>query len=620
MFDVLFGCTCGIISVGWYEQDVFVSDKEVRMRKGSSMNSDNIISLLGGVAMFLFGMSVMGDSLKKVAGSKMEGILNKLAKNPIQGILLGTGVTAAIQSSSATSVMVVGFVNSGMMKVKQAIAIVLGAILGTSITGWILCLNNIGGSGASIASIFSTEKLTGIVALIGIVLWMFSKKSQHKNVGGILLGFAVLMYGMSMMSGSITPLREDKRFIDMMTSFSNPILGVLIGMLFTAVIQSASASVGILQALAITGAVEFDMAFPILMGIGIGASLPVMLSALGANTNGKRTAFVYLIIDVIGAVLCGTIFYTLNAFIRFGFMSMQMSVVHIALTNTLYRLCVVILLAPVIGVLEKIVCTIFPDSPDAVAEQQDMDRLEPRFLTHPTLALNQSRMVIESMAKKTQESVKSAVTVRREFSKDGLKKVFDLEGIVDRYEDKLGNYLFRLTSTHMDDKQSAQTNKYLRVLSDFERISDHARNIGEAVEEINEKKIVLSPDASKELSVLEDAIMEITKLTIESFQNSDAKKALKIEPLEALVDDLCDEIKSRHIERVSRQECTLENGFVFNDILTDYERISDHCSNVAVDVLESGEHAIHAFHQNADYYETDEYKRYFADYKKKYAI
>ena len=377
------------------------------------MEVSNIVSLLGGVALFLFGMSVMGDSLKKLAGSKMEMLLFKLAGNPVKGILLGTGVTAVIQSSSATSVMTVGFVNSGMMKVKQAIGIILGAILGTSITGWILCLNSLGGSGAEVASLFSTEMLTGIVALIGIVLWMFSKKNSHKNIGGIMMGFAVLMYGMSMMSSSIAPLREDEGFIRLLTSFSNPILGVLAGLVLTAVIQSASAAVGILQALAMTGAVEFDMAFPIIMGIGIGASVPVMLSALGAGTNGKRTAFVYLIIDVLGAILCGSIFYILNAIIGFPFMTQTMNMVSVAFLNTMYRLATLILLSPAIGLLEKIVCAIFPEGAEAQAEQEDMDKLETRFLQHPTLALAQSKTVIDSMAAKSLESVSCAIKARQ---------------------------------------------------------------------------------------------------------------------------------------------------------------------------------------------------------------
>ncbi len=584
------------------------------------MEVSNIISLLGGVAMFLFGMSVMGDSLKKVAGSKMEMVLYRLAGNTPKGIFLGTAVTAVIQSSSATSVMVVGFVNSGMMTVKQAIGIVLGAILGTSITGWILCLNSLGGSG--VASLFSTDILTGVVALIGIALWMFAKKTSAKNTGGIMMGFAVLMYGMSMMSGAIEPLRENEQFIHMLTSFTNPIVGVLAGLLVTAVIQSASAAVGILQALAVTGAIEFDMAFPILMGIGIGASVPVMLSALGASVNGKRTAFVYLIIDVIGAILCGGIFYALNAIIGFGFMQSTMTMVTVALTNTLYRLAVVVLLSPCTGILEKIVCAMFPEGEDAAAEQADMDKLETRFLEHPTLALAQSRTVIGSMADKALESVTSAVAVRREYSRPALKKVFDLEGMLDRYEDKLGAYLFRITSGSLNEDQSLEVNKYLRVLSDFERISDHARNIGEAVEEIHEKKFDFSVTAEKELRVLEDAVGHITELTIGAFINNDMEMALRIDPLEEVIDDLCDDIKTHHIERVGRQECTLEHGFVFNDLLTDYERISDHCSNVAVDILESGTEYLeaHELHKDENYRQNDLFQTYFKEYKEKFLL
>ena len=584
------------------------------------MEASNILALLGGVAMFLFGMSVMGDSLKKVAGSKMEMILYRLAGNTPKGILLGTVVTAVIQSSSATSVMVVGFVNSGMMKVKQAIGIVLGAILGTSITGWILCLNSLGGS--DVASLFSTETLTEVIALVGIALWMFANKVSAKNIGGIMMGFAVLMYGMSMMSGAIEPLRENARFIETLTSFSNPVIGVLAGLVLTAVIQSASAAVGILQALAVTGAIQFDMAFPIIMGIGIGASVPVMLSALGASTNGKRTAFVYLIIDVLGALFCGTIFYILNALIGFNFMHSSMTMVTVALTNTLYRLAVVILLSPCTGILEKIVCTLFPEGEDAAAEKADMDRLESRFLEHPTLALAQSRTVIDSMAIKTLESVTSATAVRREYGKEALKKVFDLEGMLDRYEDKLGSYLFKLTTQSINEEQSGEVNRYLRVLSDFERISDHARNIGEAVEEIHEKKIEFTASAEKELQILEDAVKEITSLTIDAFVNSDTGLALRIDPLEEVIDDLCDDLKSHHIERVGRQECTLEHGFVFNDLLTDYERISDHCSNVAVDILDAGDEfmAAHEYHKNGNYREKALFKKYFSEYNQKYAL
>ena len=585
------------------------------------MEVSNIVSLLGGVALFLFGMSVMGDSLKKLAGSKMEMLLFKLAGNPVKGILLGTGVTAVIQSSSATSVMTVGFVNSGMMKVRQAIGIILGAILGTSITGWILCLNSLGGSGAEVASYFSTEILTGIVALIGIILWMFSKKNLRKNIGGIMMGFAVLMYGMSMMSSSIAPLREDEGFVRLLTSFSNPVLGVLAGLVLTAVIQSASAAVGILQALSMTGAVEFDMAFPIIMGIGIGASVPVMLSALGAGTNGKRTAFVYLIIDVLGAILCGSIFYILNAIIDFPFMTQTMNMVSIAFVNTMYRLATVILLSPAIGLLEKIVCTIFPEGAEAQAEQEDMDRLETRFLQHPALALAQSKTVIDSMAGKSLESVECAISARQGNDND-LNRVFDLEGRIDRYEDKLGAYLFSITSRDLNEEQSSEVSKYLRVLSDFERISDHARNVGEAIEEIKEKKIVFTKQADSDLRVLENAVRDIAELTIRAFIGNDLEEALKVDPLEEVIDDLCDEIKYRHIDRVSRQVCSLENGFVFNDLLTDYERISDHCSNISLDVLDSGDEEFlpHEYHLSMDYRQNEVFQNFFEEYKKKYEL
>ena len=586
------------------------------------MNITNIVSLLGGVALFLFGMSVMGDSLKKVAGSKMEMVLYKLAGNPVKGILLGTGVTAVIQSSSATSVMVVGFVNSGMMKVRQAIGIVLGAILGTSITGWILCLNSLGGAGAGVAAYLSTEMLTGVVALAGIVLWMFGKKASYKNSGGIMLGFAVLMYGMSMMSGSIAPLRQDEGFLRLLTSFSNPILGVLVGLLITAVIQSASAAVGILQALAMTGAVTLGMALPILMGIGIGASVPVLLSALGAGTNGKRTAMVYLIIDVLGAVVCGGIFYGLNAAVRFPFMSMKMTMVSVALVNTLYRLAIVIVLSPCLGILEKIVRALFPESAEAAAEEADMDRLEPRFLDHPTLAVSQSRAVIDSMAGKALESVENAVSVRRTYAKDAIKRVFELEDALDRYEDKLGTYLFKITTRELNDNQMREVSKFLRVLSDFERMSDHARNVGEAAEEIREKKIEFSRGAEKELNVLENAVSEIAQITIRAFIDNDLQAARRVDPLEAVIDELCDEIKARHIDRVSRQECTLEHGFVFNDLLTDYERISDHCSNVAIDILEQSSDGLNAHEYEQSLTENPDsiYKAYFDDYKAAFVL
>lgn len=586
------------------------------------MGFTNVISLLGGIALFLFGMSVMGDSLKKVAGNKLEVILYKLTSNPFKGILLGTGVTAVIQSSSATSVMVVGFVNSGMMKVDQAIGIIMGAILGTSITGWILCLNSISGSGASIAALFSTAVLTGIMALVGIIMRMAAKKSSTKHIGEILLGFAVLMYGMTAMSGAVSPLRESPEFISLLTKFSNPVIGVLVGLAFTAILQSASAAVGITQALAVTGAITFDIAFPLLLGIGIGASVPVLLSALGASVNARRTAFVYLVIDVLGAVICGALFYSANAVIHFPITGMTMTMVSIALVNTLYRLVTVVILAPFIKYLDMLVCKVYPDDPDALAEQADFDRLESRFLDHPALSIEQSRLVINAMADKARENIFDAMNLRKNYNAKLFARVDELEATIDRYEDKLGNYLMKITGSPLNEQQARTVSIYLHTLSDLERISDHAENIGEAANEAYEKKITFSAEALNELKVLEAAIEEIVNLTIDAFIEESYDKARLVEPLEEVVDDLCDAMKHNHIIRLQRNNCTLENGFVFNDMITDYERISDHCSNIAVAIIETLSHDVINAHEyvdslkeKQDQFFTEQYNRYASSFK-----
>ena len=586
------------------------------------MGVTNIISLLGGIALFLFGMSIMGDALKKVAGNKLEIILYRLSSNTVKGILLGTGVTAVIQSSSATSVMVVGFVNSGMMKVKQAIGIILGAILGTSVTGWVLCLNSIGGSGASVASFLNTTTLTGVVALIGIALRMFSKKTTPKNVGEILLGFAVLMYGMSAMSSAVAPLKESAEFIEVLTKFSNPFLGILVGLLFTAVLQSASATVGILQALAVTGAISFDIALPLIMGIGIGASVPVLLSALGASVNGKRTAFAYLFIDFIGAVVCGIVFYSLNAIFHFSFMSMEMSMVSIALVNTIFRFITLLILSPFIWLLEKMVCKMFPDSAEALAEQADMDRLEPRFYSHPAIAVEQSRLVINSMAEKTRLNLMEAIELRNDFSKKKLQKVDDLESVVDRYEDKLGTYLTKITSANLSKDQAADVGRYLQVLTDFERISDHAKNIGEGIDEMVEKKLEFSDEAKHELGILENAVSDIVNIAFDAFITDDTEAAMKIEPFEEVVDEICDEMKAHHVERLQDNSCTLVQGFVFNDLITNYERISDHCSNIGFAIIQSelGEVEEHEYLDAMKKAKNTSFEKYYMEYQEKYKL
>lgn len=584
------------------------------------MSVADVISLLGGIALFLFGMSLMGEGLKKVAGSRLELVLYKLSSTPLKGVLLGTGVTAVIQSSSATSVMVVGFVNSGMMKVKQAIGVIMGAILGTSVTGWILCLSSLEG-GSGVVQLLSTEVLTGIVAVVGIILRMFTGKTSNRYVGEILLGFAVLMYGMSAMSGAVSPLRESEAFIRILTSFSNPILGILVGLAFTSVLQSASAAVGILQALAITGAVTFEVALPIVMGIAIGAAVPVLLSALGANLNGKRTAFIYLLIDVLGVLIWALLFYGANAIIHFTFLDTVMSSVSIALMNTLFRLATVIVLLPCIGLMEHMVELLFPDDGSA-AEEQEMDRLEERFLQHPALSIEQSRLVTNSMAERAEGNLLMAVGLRTRWSDKDFRMVGETESVIDRYEDKLGTYLMKITSKSLSQSQSEEVSKYLHTISDFERISDHALNISEAAKEIHDKDLQFSPEACHELDVIESAVREILSIAVGAFVENDPQRAARVEPLEEIIDGLCDEMKSHHVDRLQSGSCTLNQGFVFNDLLTNYERVADHCSNIAVAIieLESDSFDTHEYLNSVRAMKSSSFARYYEEYKQEYHL
>ncbi len=585
------------------------------------MSISDVITLLGGVALFLFGMSLMGDGLKKVAGNKLELVLYRLSSTPLKGVLLGTAVTAVIQSSSATSVMVVGFVNSGMMQVKQAIGIVMGAILGTSVTGWILCLSDISG-GSGWIDLLSTATLTGIVAVVGIVLRMTGKKQSTLSIGNILMGFAVLMFGMSAMSGAVAPLKESEAFTGILTSFSNPLLGILVGIVFTSVIQSASAAVGILQALAITGAVTYEVAFPIIMGIAIGAAVPVLLSALGADINGRRTAFVYLLIDVLGVVIWATVFYTANAIFHFPFLTHTMTTVSIASLNTLFRLATVIVLTPFIGQLERFVCFLFPDKKGTDPAKQEMDRLEERFLQHPALAIEQSREVTSAMANTACRNLMDSLDLITTYSEKGFQLVQELEATVDRFEDKLGTYLMKITVKSLNTRQSEEVSKYLHTISDFERISDHALNIAECAKEIHEKSIIFSEEAIHELTVLENAIRDILHLAVDTFIANDTEGARRVEPLEEIVDTLCDEMKSHHIDRLQQGICTLNQGFVFNDLLTNFERVADHCSNIALALIElqSDSFDTHEYVLSLKQVKDDSFAKYYDEYKRKYTL
>ena len=554
------------------------------------MNLADALSLLGGVSLFLFGMTLMGEGLKLVAGNKLELILYKLSGTPLKGILLGTGVTAVIQSSSATSVMVVGFVNSGMMKMKQAISIIMGAIIGTSITGWIISLSDIGGSNG-LLSLLSTETLSAITAIVGIYLRLFSKKQTHHHTGDILMGFAILMFGMKAMSSSVSSLRESEVFISLLTQFSNPILGIIIGMVFTTVIQSASASVGILQALSSTGAITFEIALPIIMGIAIGASVPVLLSALGASTDGKRTALSYLVVDTLGVIVFSLLFYSINALVHFTFMSTPLRSVNIALLNTVFRLIVVALLLPFISLLEKLVSTLIKDKKqEQDKELDDIKRLEERFISYPPLAVENARIAINKMGELAEKNILDAFNLLRNgYTDGGFDEVERIEGVIDKYEDSIGTYLTKLTGREMPKDLNRSVAKYLHTLTDFERISDHALNIAESAREIKEKEITFTPAAIHEMDVMMKALERIVHITVSSFAENDLDKAYLVEPLEEVIDDLCEKMRFNHVDRLTKGECTILNGYVFNDLIGNYERISDHCSNTAATLIEMEE-------------------------------
>ena len=584
------------------------------------MSVSNIISLLGGVALFLFGMTLMGEGLKKVAGNKMELVLYRLSSTPLKGVFLGAAVTAIIQSSSATSVMVVGFVNSGMMKMEQAVAIIEGALIGTSVTGWIICLSSVEGSGW--VSLLSTSTLTAVVAVIGIILRMFSKKQLHWHVGDILLGFAVLMFGMQSMSGAVSPLRQSPEFIHLLTTFSNPVLGIIVGMVFTAVLQSASAAVGILQALSMTGAVTFATAYPLILGIAIGAAVPVLLSALGAKTEGRRTAFLYLVIEIAAVAVCAALYYGISAFVDLGLSGLVMSPVTIALVNSVFRALSVAILLPFNRLLLAFVETIIRVSEEERSVNASLDRLDERFLAHPALAIEQSRLTVNDMADASQTNFFSALNLLAHFSEEDFRRVEKGEDKVDEFEDKIGTYLMGINANELDRVQNENLSKYLHTLSDFERISDHAMNIAEAAREIAEKKLYFSEAARRELSVLSTAVSDMVSLCFESFKKNNVEDAFRVEPFEERIDILCDEMKLRHVDRLQNGVCSLGQGFVFNDLVTNLERVADHCSNIAIAMIElqADTYDAHSYVINLKELHSHRFDEYYEEYSKKYEI
>ncbi len=585
------------------------------------MGLSSIVLLLGGIALFLFGMSLMGDGLKRVAGNRLELILFRLSSTPLRGILLGTVVTAVIQSSSATSVMVVGFVNSLMMTLRQAIAVIMGAVLGTSVTGWVICLSGMGGVGQSpLLQLLSTETLSALVAVAGILFRMISKKQSLKHVGDILMGFAVLMFGMKTMSGAVEGLREDPAFLTLMTGISDPLLGIVLGIAVTAILQSASAAVGILQALSSTGMVTFSECLPLILGIAIGASVPVLMSGMGSSRNGKRAALTYLVIEISRTVLFASVFYLLNAFLHFSFMEQTMNMFSIALLNTLFRLSTVMLLAPAIPLFEKLVTALIPSDSEEEAESEDMKRLEERFLAYPTLAVEQTRLTMNKMAQLTRDSMNVAIGLLSEFSEKGFQEVVKLEGTVDRYEDKIGSYLMQLTGRELTETQNKAVSQYLRAITDLERISDHAMNIAERAQEMAEKKIRFSDKGQREMENLITAVTEIIAISFDSFESGNEEEAYRVEPLEQVIDRICRKMRERHTIRLQKGKCTIGNGYVFNDLISDLERVSDHCSNIAIVIVELADNALDV-HEMSDVLRREHqhhYSEYIEEYQTRY--
>lgn len=564
------------------------------------MDFFGVLAMLGGLALFLYGMQALGDGLEKMSGGKLETILERLTSKPILAVLLGAGVTAAIQSSSATTVMVVGFVNSGIMKLHQAVYIIMGANIGTTVTSWILSLAGIEG-GNFFVQLLKPTSFSPILALIGIIFLMFSKNEKKKNVGNILIGFAILMFGMDAMSSAVKPLADVPEFTNILTMFKNPFLGMIAGAVLTAVIQSSSASVGILQALCATGALSFGSALPIIMGQNIGTCVTAMISSVGTGKNARRTALVHLYFNIIGTVVFMIVFYAVNAFVQFDFLNDSATEMGIAVIHSSFNVAATILLFPFASMLEKLACMTVKDSPENSVKKTQMEKdfrsLDVRFLDVPGLAIAHSKNVAENMAELSKECLFKAMSLVGNYDEDTAMEVLDLEDKVDKYEDELGTYLVKLSSRNLSESDSRMLSELLHCIGDFERISDHAINIQEAAKEMKDKELRFSEKAGDELDIFGQAVKDIINLSYKVFNDDDNNLAVTVEPLEEVIDTLNLELKNRHIRRLRDGKCTIELGFVFSDITTSYERISDHCSNIAVSIIQIHE----------DNYETHEY-------------
>lgn len=556
------------------------------------MDIFSILNLIGGLSLFLFGMSLMGQALERRAGNRLKVLLGKLTTNRITGLMTGLGVTAVIQSSSATTVMVVGFVNSGLMTLRQAINVIMGANVGTTVTAWILSLSGISSDNVFV-KLLKPSSFTPILALIGIILYMFTKESKKRDTGMILLGFATLMFGMEAMSGAVSGLHDLPEFQNMFVAFTNPVLGVLAGAILTAIIQSSSASVGILQALASTGAVTYGAAIPIIMGQNIGTCITAIISAVGANKNAKRAALVHLSFNVIGTVVWLSIFCIVKAVAVPAILGESASLMGIAVCHSAFNILCTMLMLPLAGMLEKMVKKMIPDN--EVIEQTE--ELDSRLLGSPSLALERCGQVLDSMAGIAVAALKDSIGSITRYDEETALRIREAEEKTDHLEDILGTYLVKLTSTQLGENESAKATEYMKVIGDYERIADHAVNILESAEELVQKGIVFSDQAQKEYNLISDAVEDILDLSHTAFKDTDLKAARKTEPLEQIVDELKETLRTRHILRLQKGECSVDAGFVWSDLLTNLERVADHCSNISGCVLDTAGHTMN-IHQN----------------------
>lgn len=586
------------------------------------MNVYDILNLLGGIALFLFGMHTLSASLEKLAGGKLETWLEKATSKPIKGVVLGAIITAVIQSSAATTVMIIGFVNSGLMKLSQAIGVIMGANIGTTATSWLLSLQSISGSdGFSFLNLLKPTTFTPVLAVIGVILIMFTKSDKKKTIGMILAGFAVLMFGMNSMSSATAGLAENETFCNILMMFSNPVLGVIAGAVLTAVLQSSSASIGILQSIAIsTGKVTYSVALPLLLGQNIGSCVTALISSVGANKPAKRVAFVHLYFNVIGTVVFLSIFYLLNAFISMPFMEKSLNAVGIAVIHTGFNVLATALFLPFTKQLEKLAClTVRDDSND---EKLTPMLLDERLLKTPSVAIEQCRNVCIRMARLTQETLKMSMEVVTTYDAKKCAEVIDNENAIDIFEDKIGSYILKISSKDLSENDSKIVSSMLHTIGDLERISDHAVNIVEAAEEMHSKKIKFSQQALRELPVIVNAVSEILDMSINAFVNNDVNLAKNVEPLEDVIDQLRSDLKTRHIERLRNGKCTIELGFILQDLLTNFERVSDHCSNIAVYLIQISDNSMdtHEYMNELKKLDRSEFMDEFNDYKNKYIL